>query len=100
MMLLWPLIALGLVFRVVTTLKVRRRASSACGRWRLLLAAIAALVVGLLSAGTASATTLPNLGTRVGASPARFRSNSRDTSPSGASLSLDPPMGLGGVSVA
>ncbi len=38
------------------------------GWWRLLLAAIAAALVTLLGAGTASATTLPNLETRVGAS--------------------------------
>lgn len=38
------------------------------GWWRLLLAAIAAALVGLLSAGTASAATLPEVETRVGAS--------------------------------
>lgn len=38
------------------------------GWWRLLLAAIAALVVGLPGAGTASATTLTGAETRVGAS--------------------------------
>ncbi|WP_157622660.1 hypothetical protein [Nostocoides sp. Soil756] len=36
--------------------------------WRLLLAATATLVVGVLGAGTASATTLPEVGNRVGAS--------------------------------
>lgn len=36
--------------------------------WRLLLAAIAAALVGLLGAATASATTLPEVETRVGAS--------------------------------
>lgn len=35
--------------------------------WRLLLAAITALVVGVLSAGTSSAVALPELGNRVGA---------------------------------
>lgn len=38
------------------------------GLWRLLLAAIAAVLVGLLGAGTASAATVPNAETRVGAS--------------------------------
>ncbi len=38
------------------------------GWWRLLLAAAVAVLVGLLSAGTASATTLPEVETRVGAS--------------------------------
>lgn len=38
------------------------------GWWRLLLAALAAAVVTLLGAGTAAATTLPNVETRVGAS--------------------------------
>lgn len=37
-------------------------------RWRVLLAAMAAVLVGLLGAGTASAATLPGLETRVGAS--------------------------------
>lgn len=39
------------------------------GWWRFLLAALAAALVGLLGAGTASAVTLPELGNRVGASP-------------------------------
>lgn len=69
MMLLWPLIALGRVFRVVTTLTARHRAgTSACGRWRLFLAALAALVVSLLGVTSASAATVPAAGTRVGAS--------------------------------
>ncbi len=38
------------------------------GWWRLLLAALAAAVAVLLGAGTASATTVPNVETRVGAS--------------------------------
>lgn len=38
------------------------------GWWRVLLAALAAALVGLLGAGTASATTLPAAETRVGAS--------------------------------
>ena len=42
-------------------------ATEACW-WRLVLAAITALVVGVLVAGTASATTAPELGNRVGAS--------------------------------
>jgi hypothetical protein len=45
-----------------------RQSSTSTRWWRLLLAAIAALVVGVLGAGTASATTLPELGNRVGAS--------------------------------
>lgn len=42
--------------------------SSGAKWWRLLLAALAAAVAVLLGAGTASATTAPNLQTRVGAS--------------------------------
>lgn len=41
---------------------------SKAGWWRLLLAALAAALVGLLGAGTASAATLPEVETRVGAS--------------------------------
>ena len=46
-----------------------RQSSGGTGWWRLLLAALAAVLVGLLGAGSASATTLPGLETRVGTSP-------------------------------
>lgn len=45
-----------------------RQPTTQAGWWRLLLAAVAAALVGLLSAGTASAATLSVAETRVGAS--------------------------------
>lgn len=58
----------GAAYSRDTGLVTNRQPTSAVGWWRVLLAALAAVLAVLIGATTASATTPPELETRVGAS--------------------------------